>query len=248
MRYFFEVAYNGTNYHGWQIQKNSQSIQEVLTDHLSTKLRTEVEIVGSGRTDAGVHARKQIFHVDIQKPVDPIDFKLEMNGFLPHDIAIRKIQKVKSNAHARFDALQRSYEYRIVTEKDPFHNLFVYNFYENLSLQRMEEGSKYLLGIQDFESFSKVKTDVTNFQCEIFTTHWKLDGNNFTFFITANRFLRGMVRAIVGSLLDVGTGKIQPSHMEKILKARDRKRAGHSVPAKGLSLTDVVYPDQIFRE
>lgn len=248
MRYFFEIAYNGANYHGWQIQKNAKSIQEVITDHLRTKLREDIDIVGSGRTDKGVHAFQQYFHTDIIKSIDPDDFKLDMNGFLPPDIVIRRIRKVSDKAHARFDAVRRSYKYELITSRDPFKHHYAYYFFGDLDLNLLNKASKHLLGIQNFESFSKVKTKVDNFNCEIFDANWKMENNSITFSISANRFLRGMVRAIVGTLLEIGLGKISPSQIKKIIELKDRKEAGQSVPAKGLYLTEVTYPESIFEE
>lgn len=246
MRYFIEVAYNGKNYHGWQIQKNAGSIQQVITECLSTKLRSDISITGSGRTDTGVHARSQVFHLDSVKQLDSSQFIEDINTFLPSDITIKSVRQVKVESHARFDAFRRSYEYLLIQSRDPFLQDFAYFRYGDLDFKAMNTAAQFLLGIHDFQSFSKVKTDVKNFECEVFNAKWYQKDNVSIFKISANRFLRGMVRAIVGTLLIIGTGKQKPVHLEKVMLAKSRNRAGHAVPPAGLYLSEVLYPESLF--
>ena len=246
MRYFFEISYNGSNYHGWQIQNNAISIQQVIHDRLSQLLNQDLEITGSGRTDTGVHARQQFFHADVDIELDCEDFRYHLNAILPQDISILSIKKVKNSAHARFDAISRGYSYEIARQKDPFKIGQIYLYSRELKLQKLNEASKLLLGKHDFESFSKVKTQVNNFYCEVFEANWQQDGQLTCFRIEANRFLRGMVRAIVGTLLMVNESKIQIDDIQNILESKNRSKAGRSVPPEGLFLTKVVYPKQIF--
>lgn len=245
MRFFFEVAYNGKNYNGWQSQKNGIGIQAVLEDSLSKLLQQKVDIVGSGRTDAGVHCEQQFFHTDINEAL-PANFLIRVNSFLPQDICIRSIRSVKADASARYDAIERSYRYQITRRKDPFNAGYAWHFFKKIDLKTMNATAALLLGEQDFECFSKVKTDVNHFVCDIKRAEWVEEGNMLLFYISANRFLRGMVRAIVGTLLDVGTGKIDAEQFESIIKSRDRKQAGANVPACGLFLTQVKYPEEVF--
>jgi len=209
-------------------------------------MREKIEIVGSGRTDAGVHCKQQFFHADFKKELNPDDLIHRLNAFLPRDIAIRSIRKVNPDAHARYDARTRSYEYRITLTKDPLLIGQVYYFFKPLNVARMNEAASQLLGEHDFTSFSKVKTDVNHFVCRITKAQWKMKGDGLTFHITANRFLRGMVRAVVGTLLDVGTAKISIDDFQKIINSKDRKKAGMNVPAEGLYLTRVKYKKGIF--
>ncbi len=246
MRYFFEVAYNGKNYHGWQIQKNARSVQQVITDCLSVKFRREIAITASGRTDTGVHARKQIFHIDLPGPIDVQNFIHDINGFLPADIVVKSIRRVKKSAHARFDATMRSYEYWLIQRKDPFLTDFAYYKHGDLDFSAMNTATGYLIGNQDFQSFSKAKTDVKNFDCEIYKAEWVQNKNINIFRISANRFLRGMVRAIVGTLLNVGERKQKPQCIQEVINAKSRKSAGRAVPPGGLYLTEVLYPKSLF--
>lgn len=246
MRYFFEIAYNGTNYHGWQRQKNAISVQEVVENSLSMIIREEIVISGSGRTDTGVHCEQQYFHADIENSFDLNGLKYQLNSYLPPDISIRSIRRVTDDAHARFTAISRSYEYRITTEKSPFLQNLSYFYPKSLNIQTMNEAATLLIGKQDFEAFSKVKTDVNNFVCEITAAEWVKEKDVYIFKITANRFLRGMVRAIVGTLLNAGKDKMQPEKFQSIIAGKDRKEAGSSAPACGLFLTEVAYPQEIF--
>jgi tRNA pseudouridine38-40 synthase len=246
MRFFFEITYNGTHYHGWQNQANAIGVQEIVEAGLSKIFRTKIEIVGSGRTDTGVHCIQQFFHTDIEKEFDEKMWLVKLNSILPRDIAIRSVKPVRENAHARYDAFERSYEYKITRVKDPLLAGYAYYFFKEINVANLNRAAALLVGQQDFECFSKVKTDVNNFICDLKVAHWNQKGDLLIFTITANRFLRGMVRAIVGTLLDVGTGKITLQEFESILKSKDRKKAGMNVPPEGLYLTSVKYPKNIF--
>ncbi|MCI0750977.1 MAG: tRNA pseudouridine(38-40) synthase TruA [Flammeovirgaceae bacterium] len=245
-RFFLEIAYNGTHYSGWQNQKNAVGVQEVVEKSLSKLLREEIKIVGSGRTDTGVHCKQQFFHIDIHKEFNPPDLLHKLNAFLPKDIFISTIRKVKDTAHARYDAHERSYEYHITKIKNPFLDKLALHYFKPADVALMNKAAGILLGEHDFESFSKVKTDVNHFVCTIKKAEWKDQGDLLIFYITANRFLRGMVRAIVGTLLDVGSKKISLKEFEGIIAGRDRKKAGMNVAPHGLYLTRVKYPPSVF--
>jgi tRNA pseudouridine38-40 synthase len=247
MRYFFEITYNGTHYHGWQNQKNAIGVQQVVEEAMSKLLRKKTSIVGSGRTDTGVHCVQQFFHADIEAEFNPRDLIHRMNAFLPKDIAIRNILMVREDAHARYDAYERSYQYKITRSKDPLLVGYAHYFFRDLDLPTMERASALLLGEHDFECFSKVKTDVNHFICDIKQASWNQKGDVLVFTITANRFLRGMVRAIVGTLLDVGNGKLTVKQFQEILKSKDRKKAGMNAPPEGLYLMQVKYPRSVFK-
>ncbi|MCU0419472.1 MAG: tRNA pseudouridine(38-40) synthase TruA [Cyclobacteriaceae bacterium] len=246
MRFFFEISYKGTHYHGWQNQDNAIGVQAVVEKALTTLLRKETPIVGSGRTDTGVHCRQQFFHADVEDPVVPTELLHKLNSFLPADIAIRSILPVLPTAHARYDARLRGYEYHITTVKDPMLVGLAYYFFRPLDLAKMNQAAQLLVGNHDFQSFSKVNTDVNHFLCELKTAYWERQGDRLIFFIEANRFLRGMVRALVGTLLEVGTGKITAADFGAIIASRDRKKAGMNAPPEGLYLVKVEYKDGIF--
>jgi len=248
MRFFFEISYNGTNYHGWQNQLNAIGVQQIVEHALSKLLREKVEIVGSGRTDTGVHCKQQFFHVDTEKEFSKETFLIRLNSFLPKDITIADIRSVKPQAHARYDARERTYEYKITRVKDSFLDGFAFYFFRSLDIQTMNKAATLLVGMHDFQCFSKVKTDVNHFDCDIKRAQWNQKGDLLVFTIVANRFLRGMVRAIVGTLLDVGTGKISVQDFERIIQSKDRKRAGMNVPPEGLYLMSVKYPASIFTD
>jgi tRNA pseudouridine38-40 synthase len=246
LRYFFYLSYKGTNYHGWQVQPNANTVQAEINSALSTIMQAKIETVGSGRTDAGVHAKMQVFHTVFpeMKEVEAIPHKL--NSLLPADIVINKMLAVKNDAHARFHAISRSYEYHIGFKKSPFmanESLFLP---KKPDFALIKQACKTLLGEQDFTSFSKVKTEVNNFYCEITKAEWQFDEEKVVFYVTANRFLRGMVRALVGTLLDVGFGKVSLDDFARILQAKDRTAAGQSVSPQGLYLCDVRYPSEVF--
>jgi tRNA pseudouridine38-40 synthase len=246
VRYFFEISYNGTNYAGWQSQLNATGVQAVVEEALSKLLRTEIKIVGSGRTDTGVHCEQQFFHCDIEKEFDAQNLVLRMNSLLPSGISIYSIRKVKREASARYNATERTYQYRITRKKNPFLEGLAWHYFKTADIKTMNKAAALLLGEHDFESFSKVKTDVNHFVCEIKKATWEESDDTLEFTITANRFLRGMVRAIVGTLLDVGSGKISVNEFQSIIKSKDRKKAGANVPPYGLYLTKVKYPQSIF--
>jgi len=246
MRFFFEIAYAGKNYNGWQSQLNAKGVQAVVEDALSKLLQTKIAVVGSGRTDTGVHCEQQFFHADIEKEFEIKTLMLKLNSFLPRDIAIHSIRQVKETASARYDAISRTYRYQITREKNPFMEDLAWHFFKPLDVVAMNQAAATLLGEHDFECFSKVKTDVNHFLCNIKKAEWVKDGKMLIFTITANRFLRGMVRAIVGTLLDVGAGKISIKDFQQIIRSRDRKKAGANVPPQGLYLTNVKYPANIF--
>lgn len=240
-RYFIHLAYNGSNYHGWQRQPNALSVQEVLENCLSTLLRKPIEIIGAGRTDSGVHAKEMYAHFDFENQLSE-DLVKKMNSYLSADIVIFDIINVNIEAHARFDASSRTYEYHIHTKKDPFLTSHSYLVKHTLNLEAMREASIILLKYDDFECFSKVHTDVNTFICQISEIHWQAIEHRLIFTISANRFLRNMVRAIVGTLLEVGLGKLQVDDMHCIIQSKNRGQAGFSVPAHGLFLTKVKYP------
>ena len=246
MRYFFEIAYHGKNYAGWQSQANAVGVQSVVEEVFSKIFRTPVKIVGSGRTDTGVHCEQQFFHVDLTPAFDVDQLILQMNSFLPRDIAIRSIRRVRPDVSARYDAVERSYRYEITRIKDPFRQGLILHYFKALEIENMDKAAALLVGEHDFECFSKVKTDVNHFICDVKKAQWREKGHSLTFTISANRFLRGMVRAVVGTLLDVGTGKITQKEFVSILQSRDRRKAGANVPAQGLYLQRVKYPARIF--
>ncbi|MBY0435590.1 MAG: tRNA pseudouridine(38-40) synthase TruA [Cyclobacteriaceae bacterium] len=247
MRYFFEITYNGTHYHGWQNQANAVGVQQVVEDGMTKVFRQPVEIVGSGRTDTGVHCVQQFFHADIEKDFDQSQYIQKLNSILPRDIAIRAIHPVKDTAHARYDAYERAYEYKITRTKNPLLIGQAYYFFKPIDIKTMNTAAALLVGSHDFECFSKVKTDVNHFICDIKKAHWNEKDDLLVFSIVANRFLRGMVRAIVGTLLEVGSGKISVDDFKQILKSKDRKKAGMNVPPEGLYLVSVKYPKKIFK-
>ncbi len=228
------------------MQANAISIQQVIQEKLTQLLSEKIEIVGSGRTDTGVHAMQQYFHADVNSPVVTEDFKYHLNAILPRDILVRSIKAVKEDAHARFDAISRSYRYEIARLKDPFRIDEAYVYPREIDLDRLNKASEQLTGPHDFESFSKVKTQVNNFNCEVFKAFWQQDGQNTCFIIEANRFLRGMVRAIVGTLLLINENKLQTNSIKDILAMKNRSSAGRSVPPEGLYLTNINYPQHIF--
>lgn len=245
-RYFLELAYKGTHYHGWQSQKNAQSVQETLEQALAMILRVSVPVTGSGRTDTGVHASQQFIHFDVEEVLDSAVFLKKLNAVLPKDISAYQLRLVKRDAHVRFDAIWRSYIYKITYRKNPFEQELLWHYFRPLDLEKMNEAAALLLAHEDFECFSKVKTEVNHFGCKIKAAYWEQKGHELHFHITANRFLRGMVRAIVGTLVDVGEGKLSAEQFQEILESRDRSQAGSSAPASGLFLCEVTYPEDIF--
>ncbi|HSP12226.1 MAG TPA: tRNA pseudouridine(38-40) synthase TruA [Salegentibacter sp.] len=243
MRYFIELAYFGKNYHGWQNQPDAVSVQEKVETALSKLFQKTVEITGAGRTDAGVHAKQIFAHFDIQKKIDTEQLQFKLNSMLPPDIAVNKVFEVKPLAHARFDALSRSYEYLIINKKDPFLIDRAYFIKKNLDIDKMNEAAEILKTYTNFKCFSKSRTDVKTYNCKIEKARWEREGDILKFSITADRFLRNMVRAIVGSLIEIGLGKTTVENLHEIIRSEDRSKAGTSVPAKGLYLTEVTYPN-----
>jgi tRNA pseudouridine38-40 synthase len=244
MRYFIELSYNGTCFIGWQRQPQGRSVQQILEEALSTILRQPVEVVGSSRTDAGVHATQQYAHLDLEAAITDADkLVYRLNSLLPADLAVRAIVPVADIIHARFEATHRRYEYRITRYKNPFLPHQAYLYRNDLDVEAMNSAAALLLRYEDFESFSKVHTDVKTFHCTICRADWEQRGDLLVFTIQANRFLRGMVRALVGTLLEVGLKKKTVADFKQIILAKDRKQAGAQAPAQGLFLVEVGYPE-----
>lgn len=241
MRYFIQFAYNGTHYHGWQIQPNASSVQETLNKALSVLLNSRIILMGAGRTDTGVHAEEMYAHFDYDSDIDSKILVHKLNSYLPKDIAIFNLIKVHDDAHCRFDATKRTYEYHINTVKNPFLQELSWYFNQKLDVALMNEAAKILLQHTDFQCFSKVHTDVNTFDCTIFEAYWKVENNKLIFTISANRFLRNMVRAIVGTLVNIGLHKMTLADLENIIASKNREKAGFSVPAHGLYLTKIYY-------
>jgi tRNA pseudouridine38-40 synthase len=245
-RYFLELSYKGTSFRGWQIQENAFSVQECLENALSTYMRQPIAILGSGRTDAGVHANMQVCHFDLVDAEPGRNFLTGVNAILPKEIAVHSIRRVKEDAHARFDAVRRSYVYRIIFHKSPFLDELAWRCYYKPDVEKMNLAAEALLRHEDFECFSKVRTEVSHFRCQIFSAHWEQKDGELQFHITANRFLRGMVRAIVGTLMEVGNGLRSPEEMDGIILSRSRANAGKAAPAKGLFLNQIDYRKEIY--
>lgn len=246
MRYFIEIAYDGSNYFGWQRQPEQISVQQVLEETLSTLLRQNIKLMGAGRTDTGVHAKQLFAHFDFDEIENAEAFIFRVNNFLPKDISVKNILEVKEDAHARFDAVEREYEYVISVGKDPFSQHFAFQINNKPDVALMNRAAEILLHHNDFQCFSRSKTDVKTYNCTIVKAHWEAINNRLIFTIAADRFLRNMVRAIVGTLLDVGYGKTTLEGFKAIIQSKSRVEAGASAPAHGLFLTKVIYPKEIF--
>jgi len=246
LRYFIRLSYLGKAYHGWQKQPNALTVQQVFEEALGTLLRQETNVVAAGRTDTGVHAKEMFVHFDADVVVASENLCYRLNAFLPSDVAVQELYMVKDDAHARFDALERTYTYHVVRHKDPFYHESAHQVTHPLDVDAMNMAAHKLLGYDDFECFSKSNTDVKTFICDVKHAEWKRIGDLLVFTITADRFLRNMVRAIVGTLLDVGSGKMSVAGIDAVIKSKDRSKAGVSVPAKGLYLTKIKYPEAIF--
>ncbi|WP_420155665.1 tRNA pseudouridine(38-40) synthase TruA [Siphonobacter sp.] len=248
MRYMISFAYNGAAFNGWQKQPNAVSIQEALEKSLSVLLKNPVALVGSGRTDTGVHAEQQYAHFEWPAPItDDLDFvAFKANRMLPPGIVVYRIFPIRSDVHARFTATSRKYEYRISRLKNPFRPSMVYSFSFPLDVPAMNQAAEYLLRYSDFQSFSLVNTQVKTFRCAITEARWEECGHELVFHVRADRFLRGMVRALVGTLMDVGRGRITVTDFEQIILAKDRKKAGRAVPPDGLFLVEITYPVHAF--
>lgn len=240
-----DITYRGTHFNGWQTQPNGVTIQEEIEKGLKLLLKKETPITGSGRTDAGVHAMQQIAHFDSDE-IDANQLTYKLNSLLSKDIAINKVMPVKDDANARFSAISRTYHYHLHQAKDPFKVGTSYYFSPALNVTQINKGCEIIRGWQNFECFSRVHTEVNHFNCDVFEARWTHEQGSYLFVIKANRFLRGMVRAIVGTLLDVGQGKTSLDELKEILESNDRKRAGRAVPAEGLYLQEVKYPAEIY--
>ncbi len=243
MRYFIELAYNGSAFHGWQIQPNANTVQAELQKAFSIFLKTDTAIIGAGRTDTGVHAKYYVAHFDTEAVIANTDeFLFRINRILPQEIVVNSIFQSASDANSRFTAISRSYEYHISTKKDPFNQGLAWHFTRKLDVDLMNEAALYLFDHKDFTSFSKLHTQTKTNNCTIYRAEWcKYDGL-LVFHVKANRFLRNMVRAIVGTLINVGLGKIPPIEINNIIEQKNRNIAGFSVPAHGLYLTNIEYP------
>jgi len=245
-RYFAQLRFKGTAYHGWQVQPNALSVQETVEKALSTILREEISVVGAGRTDTGVHASFYVLHFDVSEEIrDAQKLVIRLNGFLPPDIAIQQLRPVPENVHARFSAVSRTYHYYITTEKNSFQTETAFYYHGNLEVRKMNDAAQMLLEYDDFTSFSRLHSDVKTNRCKIFNAEWQKEGEMLIFKIKADRFLRNMVRAIVGTLLEVGKGKLSLEDFRKIIEKKNRGAAGASAPAHGLFLADIEYPEEL---
>lgn len=245
-RYFIELAYNGKAFNGWQVQPNTPSVQEEFNADISIMLKEPIQVTGAGRTDTGVHASFFVAHFDTSQPIpDPEAFREKLNRFLSRDIYVFRIYPVREDAHARFSALSRTYKYYINKRKDPFNYYFTYRTYPIPDITMMNAACQILFEYTDFTSFSKLHTDVKTNNCKIMEAYWEDTGEQLIFTIKADRFLRNMVRAIVGTLLEVGQNKITLNEFHQIIEAKDRCRAGTSVPGNALFLCDIEYPPSI---
>lgn len=248
-RYFIKLSYDGTNYHGWQVQPGEDTVQSTLEKALKTLLKEEISLTGAGRTDTGVHAKEFYAHFDTiksQGEISKIDLVYKLNSILPDDIAIDNILPVNENAHARFDATERTYHYYICTRKDPFLLGKAWFYYRKPDIEKMNAAAKILYNYTDFTSFSKTNTQTKTNNCNIKNAHWIKEDQMLIFEITADRFLRNMVRAIVGTLVEIGLDKMPVEEIENIIRAKNRSSAGYSVPAHGLFLSGIKYPEEIF--
>ena len=248
-RYFIELSFDGTHYHGWQIQPNSLSIQQTLSEAASAVLREEISFTGSGRTDSGVHAINYTAHFDTAyspNHLQEINLVYKLNRILPADIAVKIIKQVNPEAHARFSALNRSYNYYICKCKDPFWINRAWLMERDLDFDAMKEATRLLLRFDDFEAFTKANTQVNHFRCMLLEAGWTKEDHIWRFHIRADRFLRNMVRAIVGTITDVGLGKIDIQQMENIIKSKNRSNAGYSVPGCGLYFMGADYPPEVY--
>ncbi len=244
MRYFIYLSYKGTNYHGWQVQANAHTVQGELDKALSTLLHEPIETTGAGRTDTGVHAKDFVAHFDSERYAtvsEGLDVVHKLNCILPDDICIHAIKQVDANAHARFDAMQRTYKYYVSTQKNPFNTEFAAYIPYPLDVEAMNEAAAALFDYTDFTSFAKLHAQTKTNNCRIIHAKWEDTDDGLVFTITADRFLRNMVRAIVGTLIGVGRGKISIDDLRRIIEQKDRCEAGTSAPAKGLLLTEIQY-------
>lgn len=241
-RYFIYFSYDGTNYHGWQIQPNSNSVQAELQRALSVLLRQKIEVVGAGRTDTGVHARMMVAHFDIEQEIDCNQMVFKLNRLLPYDIAVNDLKPVGQDMHARFSAKKRTYHYYIHTRRNPFCRNYSYELHWQLDFDKMNEAASHLLTVEDFGAFCKSHTDVKTTICDVSESVWiQMSSDRWYFKITANRFLRNMVRAIVGTLIDVGRNRITIEDFDHIVQGKKRTAAGESMPGNALFLENIEY-------
>ncbi|MCC8088558.1 MAG: tRNA pseudouridine(38-40) synthase TruA [Rikenellaceae bacterium] len=245
MRFFLYLSYKGTAYNGWQIQKNAPSVQEALQNCISMLTKEKTEITGAGRTDTGVHASYYVAHFDTNIQINPENFCYHLNCMLPKDIAVRDIVRVADDAHARFDAVSREYKYYITRSKNPFLTETSLEYTAPLNIETMHEGASIIKNYTDFTSFCKLHSDNKTNICHIYDSFWEQNGDVLIYTIRADRFLRNMVRAIVGTLFDIGKGKKDLDSLQKIIASKSRQMAGTSAPAKGLFLTDITYKEKI---
>lgn len=246
MRYFFDLSYDGSPFHGWQKQPNALGIQEVVEEKLATATREKRQIIAAGRTDTGVHAEQMIAHADFKKEIDTLELQYKLNKMLPKSIAINSIFRVNEDAHARFDAISREYKYQICSAKNPFLDPYSTLIKKKLNVAEMQNGADLIKQHRDFKCFSKSKTDVNTYFCKVEKAKWIEHGDDVLVFeIKADRFLRNMVRAVVGTLIDIGLEKKDLTDLGQTLKSRDRGNAGKSMNAKGLFLKKIIYPEAI---
>jgi len=247
-RYFIYISFRGTSYHGWQIQPNSVTVQKILDEALSVVLNEKISTTGAGRTDTGVHAIIFCAHFDtLQSDLSSIkNLLFRLNSYLPKDISVNSIRKVHPDANARFSAISRTYKYYISKVKDPFFESSSWFMNRNIDISLMNKTCEVLLMYSDFTSFSRLHSDTKTNICKIYFAEWKETENRLIFTISADRFLRNMVRAIVGTMIEIGSGKTRLKEFEHIILDKDRCRAGKSAPAKGLFLSDIEYPEEIF--
>tara|TARA_B100001250_G_scaffold217261_1_gene186380 strand:+ start:1955 stop:2710 length:756 start_codon:yes stop_codon:yes gene_type:complete len=248
LRYFIELSYNGTTFHGWQYQPNAISVQETVENSLQILLdEDKLKITGAGRTDTGVHAIQMFAHFDYHLEIDIPNFIFKLNSFLDKNIVIKSINRVLNDAHARFDAISREYKYFITQTKDVYNSQTKYFFSKKLNMIEMDKAIDILKKTNNFQSFCRSKTDVTNYNCDIYDFNYELKNSELIFTISANRFLRNMVRSLIGTILDIGLLKISNDDLKIIIDKSNRIYAGPSVPAHGLFLTKVEYPKNIFK-
>jgi tRNA pseudouridine38-40 synthase len=246
-RYFLEICYDGTNYHGWQVQTNAHSVQAEVDKALETLFRTTIRTLGCGRTDTGVHAKQFFLHFDHEIEIELERICRKLNAMLPPDISALSIREVVPDSHTRFHATQRSYQYVFNNRKDPFQDRFSAPNHYNLDIELMNKASQILLDTKDFGAFCKVGSAIKTTLCDVRKASWSETGNQLLFDISADRFLRSMVRATVGTLVQVGRGKVSIQEFAEILSSGDRREAGASARASGLHLVEVVYPDTIWK-
>lgn len=242
MRYFITLSYDGANYHGWQVQPGADSVQARINDALSKLLGGGVECVGAGRTDAGVHASMMVAHFDTDRDLDCEQLAFRLNRIVPRDIAVQKVERVSDDLHARFSATSRTYNYYVYTRKNPYRRHYAVQLHFEPDYEAMNNAARVLLETDDFTSFSKVNNDQKTNICNVSRAEWvQVDGDLWRFEITANRFLRNMVRAVVGTLLEVGRGRMDKEEFCRVISQKDRCSAGESVPGNALFLVDIKY-------